>query len=131
MEITLNYKTGKKFLTKIGQHEIAVDLSVEHGGDDSAPNPSDYFLVSLTSCIGFYVLGYCENVGLDPTGMRIVIRADKETNPSRLDNIGLDIHLPAAEVGKRREAVLNVARKCVIHNTIKHSAGITIDLKTG
>ena len=77
-----------------------------------------------------YVAGYCQKVGLDTKGL--VIRAgwekEIEEKPYRIKRIEVKIDLPYAEVGKRKEALLKVAKSCLIHETIKNQPEINIDL---
>lgn len=110
MQITVDYLGGMKFSARAGAHNIIVDLPNASGGSGSAATPPQLFLVSLASCVGVYVGGYCNNTGLNAKGMRIGIQAKKVPEPNRLDNIKIQILLPNADVGKRKEAVLAVAR---------------------
>lgn len=128
MQVVIDYIDGRKFVAQCGKHQVMIDLPAEVKGADEAANPPQYFLVSLASCIGVYVLSFCERSNLNPSGMKISINADKVTGPSRLDDIKIDINLPNAEVGKRKEALLAVAKQCLIHNTIVHHPKIEINL---
>ncbi|MCP4648967.1 MAG: OsmC family protein [PVC group bacterium] len=131
MEVNVNYITAMKFEAVCGKHRVSVDLPVESNGTDTGPTPPQYFLTSLASCVGVYVASYCNSAKLNAKGMQIKITADKMQNPSRIDNIKILVALPNAEVGKRRDAVLSVARKCLIHNTLHDVPQISIDLAEG
>ena len=102
MEAIVNYEQGWKFSVQCGRHTVHVDLPQESGGNDEAPNPPQYFLASLSSCVGVYVLSFCKNSGLNADGMQIKISAKKAQHPSRLENINIEIALPNAQVGKRK-----------------------------
>jgi len=128
MEIIVNYENGMKFSAQCGKHKMIVDLPPDMKGNDEGPTPPQYFLTSLASCVGVYVAGFCKNSGIDSTGMRITITADKLEHPARLGEMKIGITLPNAEVGKRKEALLSVARKCLIHATIESHPSITVDL---
>jgi ribosomal protein S12 methylthiotransferase accessory factor len=128
MEVIVDYKDGWKFAAQCGNHAVIADLPQEQKGSDAGPTPPQYFLVSLASCIGVYVLGFCNNSGLDATGMQIKITADKLQQPARMGNIKMEVSLPNAQVGKRKEALLSVARKCLVHNTIADHPEMLIDL---
>ncbi len=130
MEVIVDYLDGKKFSAQCGKHKVIIDLPSVLGGQDKGPTPPDYFLVSLASCIGVYVLAYCNNIRIDAKGMRIKITAQKLLVPSRLDYITVEISMPNAKLGKRKESLLAVARKCLVHKTIDHQPKIAIDLMT-
>jgi len=128
MKVTVNYLEGWKFESVCGDHKVTVDLPTSSGGKDEAPTPPQYFLTSLASCVGVYVVSYCESARLDAKGMQISITADKISHPNRIDNIKIDITLPNAQVGKRKEALLSVAKNCLIHNTMLHHPKMDINL---
>lgn len=130
MQTTVNYQGGMKFTALAGPHNIAIDLPVSSGGTGTAATPTQLFLASLASCVGVYVVTYCNNVGLNTKGMQVGITAEKVPDPNRLDNIKIKVSLPHADVGKRQEAVLAVARKCLIHNTIKNHPNMNIELSS-
>ncbi len=128
LEITVAYAQEKQFVANCANHKLIIDFSKESGGQDQGPTPPEYFLTSLASCVGVYVLSYCRNTGLNPEGMELSIKAEKIAKPWRLDNINVDIKLPNAQVGKRKEALLKVAQECLIHNTIVNKPKINITL---
>ncbi|MFH1459758.1 MAG: OsmC family protein [Candidatus Omnitrophota bacterium] len=130
MEVIVNYHAGMKFSAQCGNHNLTIDLPEDSGGTDTAATPPQLFLSSLASCVGVYVVSYCKNTGLNTQGAQFKITAEKATHPNRLENIKIDIVLPNAEVGKRKDAVLAAAKKCLIHNTIKHHPVIDINLIT-
>jgi len=84
--------------------------------------------VSLASRVGVYVASYCKNAKLNTQGLKISVRAEKVTSPNRIDNIKISISLPEADVGKRKEAILTAAGKCLIRNTIKNHPKMDIEL---
>jgi len=130
MQVVVDYLGGMKFSAQCGKHAITIDLPLGQGGSDSGPTPPDIFLASLASCVGVYVAGFCKNHSLNAAGMKITIRAEKVQNPGRLDQFAIDISLPNVVVGDKRDAVLAVARKCLIHNTIEQHPAIAINLVT-
>jgi uncharacterized OsmC-like protein len=128
MEVKVDYIGGMGFHAQCGSHKVAIDLPEESGGKDKAATPPQLFLASLGSCVGVYVASYCQNSGLDAREMQISVSAHKAADPARLDDIKITISLPKAELGKRAAAVLQVAKKCLIHNTIGHNSKMEIEL---
>ncbi|MFH2137811.1 MAG: OsmC family protein [Candidatus Omnitrophota bacterium] len=128
MEVIVDYLSGMKFQAQCAQHRVIVDLPAESKGTDEGPTPPQYFLTSLASCVGVYVASYCNTSGLDAAGLQIRITADKLPQPTRLDNIKITVTLPNADIGKRKEAILSAAKKCLIHNTLHSDPKVDIEL---
>lgn len=126
----IRYIGGRKFVAENRHHTFTIDLPQDSGGRDEGPTPPEVFINSLASCVGVYVAGYCEKVGLNAKGL--VIRAgwekEMEKKPYRIKRIAMKIDLPHADVGKRKEAILKIARSCLIHETIKNQPQIDIEL---
>lgn len=129
MEVTVDFQGGMKFAAQCGKHEFIIDLPEESGGTDEGPTPPECFLASLGSCVGVYVAGFCRNNGIDAKDLRISITADKIQHPTRLDNIDIQIFLPE-KAGEREAALLSVAKRCLIHNTLHGNPQVDIELKT-
>ncbi|MBU1044639.1 MAG: OsmC family protein [Candidatus Omnitrophica bacterium] len=128
MELIVDYKGKMSFAAQCGNHQLIIDLPQTNGGADQGATPPQLFLVSLASCVGVYIASYCNNVGINTAGMQIKISAEKAHNPDRLDKIKVDVKMPNAELGKRKSAVLAVAKKCLIHNTIHNNPAVDIDI---
>ena len=125
----IKYIDGKKFSARNRTHAVIIDQPKENGGGDEGPTPPELFVDSLGSCIGVYVLAFCRNTGLNPEGMKIILEWEKANDkPVRIKSINTRIELPSADVGARKAALLKVAESCLIHKTIKHQPGITIEL---
>jgi len=125
------YQGGKSFLAQNRGHKVVIDLPKDFGGGDEGPTPPELFIDALGSCIGVYVVGYCKSTGLDTEGLTIKIDWEKELKekPYYIKKIDVKIDLPNAEIGPRKEALLNIAYSCLIHQTIKNQPVIHIDLK--
>ena len=129
MQVDVEYLGGMKFTAQCAKHKVTIDLPLGSGGTDEGATPPQLFLSSIASCVGVYVASYCKNAELDCKDMRISINAKKALNPNRLDDISIEVSLPHANIGPRRDAILAVAKKCLIHSTIEHNPKINITLK--
>ncbi len=130
MKTTISYKGGKKFEAQNRNHSTRIDLPEVSGGSDSGPTSPELFISSVGACIGVYVAGYCNNVGINTEGLKIDVDWEKETSvrPYHVKNIKIGINLPNADVGSRKKALLKVAESCLIHQTIKAQPDISIEL---
>lgn len=126
--VTTAYAGDMLFETKIGAHVITADVPAAMGGKDRAPTPPDLFIASLGACVGAFVAQYCNRREIDPTSLSVDVSYEKADNPTRLQNLKVTIHLPACEVGDRREALLRVAEHCPVHETIETVEAIEFEL---
>lgn len=121
MIATTRYLGGKRFDTAVGNHSFRTD----HTG--IGPTPPDLFVASLTGCIGIYVAGYCEKVGLDATDLTVELECTKGTD--RMSDFTVRVRLPHAELGARAAAVQRVAEACLVHETIRTFAECPITIE--
>ncbi len=77
-QMTVTFPGGKKVDASYNGFTIATDQAVDAGGDGSAPEPFDFFLSSIATCTGIYVLGFCQKRGIRTRGFRSS-RAGSET----------------------------------------------------
>ena len=88
----IKYIGGIKFEAKNRSHTIIIDQPQLGGGEDKGPTPPELFVDSLGSCIGVYVLAFCKNTGLDPSGMKITLEWEKAPDkPARIKSINAKI----------------------------------------
>ena len=52
--VRVDHKEGDRFEIEIRQHVLSVDQTAAEGGEDTAPTPTELFVGSLASCVGFY-----------------------------------------------------------------------------
>jgi uncharacterized OsmC-like protein len=126
--LTVTYKNGVQFEAATARHCVIVDLPVEKGGQDEGMSPPELFISSLGTCIGVYVVRYCQNAKLDAQGCRITLDWRLSDDKKSIAAIEAKIHLPHAQPGPRSRAVLEAARSCLIHNTLHGDLNIDIAL---
>jgi uncharacterized OsmC-like protein len=118
---TTRYLGGKRFETEVGRHAFVTD----HNG--FGPTPPDFFAASLAGCVGIYVAGYCEKVGLDATDLTVELEFAKGSD--RMSNFSVRVRLPHADLGARAGAVQRVAEACLVHETIRTFATCPITIE--
>jgi putative redox protein len=121
MEIKITFPGGKKVNAEMGGVIIPTDQSVEDGGEGSAPSPFAYFLASLGTCAGIYVLSFCQQRDIATEGMSLSQRMEFDVDGSgkrRLSRVTLDIMLPPGFPEKYRNAVVKTAELCTVKKVI-------------
>lgn len=121
MEIKITFPGGKKVNAEMGGIVIPTDQSVGDGGEGSAPSPFAYFLASLGTCAGIYVLSFCQQRGIATEGMSLTQQMEfspDEAGRNRLSRLGIEIMLPPGFPEKYRNAIVKTAELCTVKKVI-------------
>lgn len=123
MKITFLGK--KKVNVHVKGFDILTDQPAEQGGDGSAPTPIDLFLASLGSCSGVFVLNFLKQHGLSE---EVYLTLNPIWNISEyvIEKIEVVIHLPAGFPDKYENALVEVAKRCLVARHVKIQHEITI-----
>jgi uncharacterized OsmC-like protein len=116
------------FETQLGRHNVLIDVPPSMGGSDRGPTPPEFFVASLGSCVAALVANYCNNASIDITDLSVDVAFDKAEDPTRLTNVKVRIHLPQAELNGREAAILRVAERCPVHETICSMDSVEISM---
>lgn len=121
MEIKVTFPGGKKVNAEIGNRTIATDQPAAGGGEGSAPTPFDYFLASLGTCAGIYVLSFCQERNIPTEGLGLTQHAEfgvGEGGRQRLARVVMDIDLPEGFPEKYKNAIAKAAGLCSVKKVI-------------
>jgi len=121
MEMKITFPGGKKVNAEMGGVVIPTDQSLENGGEGTAPSPFIYFLASLGTCAGIYVLGFCQQRGIATEGLSLTQRMEfsaDETGKAGLSRLTIDILLPPGFPEKYRNAIVKTAELCTVKKVI-------------
>ena len=121
MEMKITFPGGKKVNAEMEGVVIPTDQPVADGGDGSAPSPFNYFLASMGTCAGIYVLSFCQQRDISTVGMSLTQRMDFAVDDSghkRLSKVTLDIKLPVGFPEKYRNAIVKTAELCSVKKVI-------------
>ena len=121
MEIKVTFPGGKRVNAELSGIVIPTDQPVDDGGEGSAPSPFIYFLASLGTCAGFYVLSFCQQRGIETTGMSLNQQMEfspDQTGKKRLSRVSMEILLPPGFPEKYRNAVVKTAELCTVKKVI-------------
>jgi len=121
MEMKITFSGGEKVNAEINGRTILTDQSVENGGEGSAPSPFEYFLSSLGTCAGIYVLSFCKQRQIATEGLMLTQRMSfdaTEDGRKRLSKVDLEITLPPGFPEKYRNAIVKTAELCSVKKAI-------------
>jgi ribosomal protein S12 methylthiotransferase accessory factor len=126
--MTVSFPGGKKVNARYDGFEIATDQERDSGGDGSAPEPFDYFLASLATCAGIYVLGFCQKRGIPYDGISLTQSWEREEKTKRLAKVRISIGVPSDFPEKYRDALVRAASLCSVKRTLENPP--SFDVKT-
>ncbi len=127
--IDVGFAGKRKFKALVRGHELAADLPVENGGEDSAPTATETFIASLGMCVALFAMRYLETAGLDPRGLNVKVDWDFSEDKKRVGQISFAVNAPNAVLGARKNALRAAAGKCTLHNTLLHHPEIAITVE--
>jgi ribosomal protein S12 methylthiotransferase accessory factor len=121
MEIEIMFPGGKRVDAKINGFTISTDQPAKYGGTHSAPTPFEYFLSSIGTCAGIYVLSFCQERKIPTEHISLVQRHEygkKDDGKSFLDKIVIEILVPEDFPEKYLKALIKVADQCAVKKAI-------------
>jgi putative redox protein len=109
-----------KTIIRTERHEWIADEPTSLGGQDSGPNPFDYFLSSLGSCIAITLRMYAERKGLALSRISVALTHEKISiqGLGKLDRIERIITLEGDLQAEQRSRLLEIANRCPMYRTL-------------
>jgi len=128
-QIQLSFPGGQKVNALMRNFEIKTDQPVPAGGEDTAPTPFEYFLSSLATCAGIYVLNFFLERKLSTQGLAMT--ADYSRNPETklVESYDIEIVLPKDFPEKYKSAVIRTAELCTVKKHLHHPPEIRVSAK--
>ena len=126
-QMTVTFPGGKKVDASYNGFTIATDQAVDSGGDGAAPEPFDYFLSSIATCAGIYVLGFCQKRELPFEDVRIVQSWERDDEGKRIATIRINIEVPPDFPEKYHKALIRVANQCSVKKTLENPPDFIVE----
>lgn len=126
MELKVTLEGNKKVSTHIGDHLIMTDQPEKQGGTNTAPAPYDLFLASIATCAGFYIQSYCENKGIDSSGIELTLSVTRDEKKA-INGFITTIHVPEEIPEKLHGALKKVAAQCAVKKTIMNNPEFIVE----
>ncbi len=120
MDMKITFPGGKKVNADFNGFIHKTDQAIRSGGEGSAPEPFALFLASIGTCAGIYVLGFCQERGIETDGMEIIQKMDFNPLTGMIDKIKLNINLPEDFPEKYKKAVINSASLCTVKKHLEN-----------
>lgn len=117
---------GKKVYALHKGFTIKTDQPVDEGGAGSAPEPFSLFLASIGTCIGIYVLSFCQRNEISTEDMKLTMTCEKNQKTHMIENIQTNIFLPKEFPEKYKKAVVKTAELCTVKRHMELPPKFTI-----
>ncbi len=119
MEMLIDFPGGDRVDAHLGPYTVMTDQPGPNGEPGTAPTPFSLFLASIGTCAGIYVLGFCKQRNLPTQGMRIIQRADRNRLTGMVENVELEIQVPAGFPEKYLPSLIRSAELCAVKKHIE------------
>ncbi len=125
--ITVRSQRGYQQEIIAGDHVVFADEPVSAGGDDIGPNPYELLLGALGACTSITVRMYADRKGWPLQAIEVELshqknyRQDCESSPNKkvkIDRITRRIRLTGSLDPVQRERLMEIARRCPVHQTL-------------
>jgi putative redox protein len=110
VEMIIDFPGGSRVDAHFGPFTVATDQPPEA----SAPSPFEFFLSSIGTCAGIYVLDFCKQRNLPTEGIRIVEKINHNRITGMVETIGLEIQVPPEFPGKYHDSLIRSAGLCTV-----------------
>ncbi|MDD2366025.1 MAG: OsmC family protein [Desulfuromonadaceae bacterium] len=121
MEMKITFPGGKRVNAEFNNQIVPTDQPVVAGGEGAAPTPFEYFLASLGTCAGIYVLSFCQQRQIDTEGLLLTQQmefADDADGKRRLAKVSMKIDLPVGFPEKYQNAIIKAAELCTVKKVL-------------
>ncbi len=118
MKMDISFSGQKKVNAHYEGFTICTDQPSDEGGENSAPSPFDYFVSSIGTCAGVYVLSFCERRQISTENIRLQVSAEFHDTTSRLETVHLKLKLPPSFPAKYEKVLLRTMGQCSVKKAI-------------
>ncbi|MCV2885158.1 OsmC family protein [Aestuariibacter sp. AA17] len=129
MKIEVSLSDGQKLEAKFGDFVVTSDQNKTVGGDESHPEPFDYFLVSLPLCAGFFARKFCEERGISTEGLKITQSHTSDEADKYKKHFVLDVALPPTFPEKYKKAIIAAVNTCSVKRVIQAQPEFEVNVR--
>jgi putative redox protein len=120
MDMKIYFPGGKKVFADFKGFTHKTDQPVYAGGEGSAPTPFELFLASMGTCAGIFVLGFCQQRGIETEGIEVIQSHDVDPETRNVKTVHLEIKLPPSFPEKYKNAVIQSANLCAVKRHLEN-----------
>lgn len=119
--IEVSFPGGQRVDARIREFMIQTDQSIEHGGDQSAPQPFDLFLTSIATCAGIFALKFCQSRNLATDGLKLTMDWEPDKASPADSRVTLRLRVPPGFPPKYEAGILKAMDLCAVKRVIQQA----------
>jgi putative redox protein len=108
---------GYEHEVEIRDHRFTVDETVDDGGGDAGPRPTELLAASLATCTAITIEMYANRKEWELGQVEVSVDFETPT-PDSPPSLEVKITIPADLTDDQRERILTIAGKCPVHRTL-------------
>ncbi|MFC1609685.1 OsmC family protein [Myxococcota bacterium] len=112
---------------RIGPHEVAIDFSEKLGGTDSAPTPTELFMMSVAACKLFYAHRFLARRDVTTDGAKASITW--ESSKTAIERAKIKVEIPGGIDRELFDDCMVFMSKCFVANSVQ--GGVELDSELG
>jgi putative redox protein len=129
MDITATFGDGLKVNAYFKDFTVNTDQAKLAGGDETFPDPFSYFLSSLVTCAGFFILRFCQTRNISSEGIRLHQSNDWNQSKGGVENINIEIEVPPTFPEKYLPALIRATNECTVKKTLMNPPQLNVTTK--
>lgn len=130
MEMIVDFPGGSRVDAHFGPFTVMTDQPKSREDPGSAPSPFNFFLASLATCAGYYVLEFCQQRQLSTDGMKVVQRSHRNPATGMTDKVDIEIQTPPDFPEKYLPALVRSAELCAVKKHIENAPAFKVYTQT-
>lgn len=123
MTVTVNTESSESFRhsIQVGDHHFFTDLPKDLGGEDTAPEPHDYFDAALGACKALTLKLYAQKKEIPLTGVTVEVKHDNSQEQKGKYALQVKLTLKGVLTDAQRDELHRVADRCPVHKLMTSS----------
>jgi ribosomal protein S12 methylthiotransferase accessory factor len=127
MEMNVTFPKGKQVKASFEGFSVLTDQPRPEG-EGAAPTPFNLFLASIGTCVGYFVLSYCEHHGVPSERLRVTMHTDRNTSSHLVEDIIITVHVPQDFPEKYEAGVIRAAGSCLVKRHMEHPPKFSVNI---
>lgn len=131
MKIDISFEGGQKVAANFPDGlQMLTDQPGADGSPGAAPSPFAYFLGSIGTCAGIYVLEFCNARKIPTEKVSLTQNIEFELDPQgkrRVSKVSMTINLPPEFPERYQKAIVKAAELCSVKKAIMHPPEFVVD----
>jgi len=127
MEMTVTFPKGAQVQASFEGYTVLTDQP-EPEGSGAAPTPFNLFLASIGTCVGYYVMSYCQHHGIPSEKMSVTLQSDRNTSSHLVEEIKLTVHVPRDFPDKYSAGVIRAAGSCLVKKHMENPPKFSVTI---